>query len=150
MIRAIMAATAFAAMAVAVATPTANNYASVTNDWYNGNWSNVYELAQARFAANSNDLVAANIMVDYDILFSDHITMSNSIIRYMRISDAATLPAYTNIYNVMRPGWEIYLNEFLPSRTEADLLEQRTKSYIIHKRMSSGFVLKILWDNGAW
>ena len=47
------------------AVPTTNTYVAVTNDWYNGNWSNVYELAQARFVANSNDLVAANIMVDY-------------------------------------------------------------------------------------
>lgn len=148
--RIMIAVVAFAVIVAALATPSPNNYVAVTNDWYNGNWSNVYELAQTRFAANSNDLVAANIMVEYDIMFSDHLTMSNSIIRYMRISDAATLPAYTNVYQRVRLGWEIFLNEFLPSRTEADLLEQRTKSYIPHKDMNCDFVLKILWDNGAW
>ena len=48
----------------ATAEPTADNFAAVTNDWYNGRWTNVFELAQQRFAVNSNDLVAANIMVD--------------------------------------------------------------------------------------
>ena len=33
-------------------TPSADNFASVTNDWYQGNWTNVYELAQQRLAAN--------------------------------------------------------------------------------------------------
>ncbi len=55
------------AMAVALAfaanaTPSSNNFHSVTNDWYQGNYSNVYELAQQRLVANSNDLVAAVIM----------------------------------------------------------------------------------------
>ncbi len=59
------------------ATPTENTYAAVTNDWYNGNWTNVLELAQIRRAANSNDLVAANIIVSYDVLFSDVGAMSN-------------------------------------------------------------------------
>ena len=134
----------------AVAAPTADNFAAVTNDWYNGRWTNVFELAQQRFAVNSNDLVAANIMVDYDVLFSDPLVISNSIIRLMRISDAATLPAYTNLYHVMRPLWVDFLDEFLPAQTEATFLEQREKSFIIHKRMSSGFILKLLLDNGAW
>lgn len=136
--------------ATVCAIPTTNTYVAVTNDWYNGNWSNVYELAQARFAANSNDLVAATIMIDYDVLFSDLQSISNSIIRYMRISDTATLPAYTNLYHKMRPGWEIYLNEFLPQQNEESLVERNTKSYIIHKPMSSDFILDILWQNGIW
>ena len=135
---------------VSTAAPTADNFAAVTNDWYNGRWTNVFELAQQRFAVNSNDLVAANIMVDYDILFSDPQTISNSIIRLMRISDAATLPAYTNLYRIMRPGLIYYLGEFMPQQDEASLLEQREKSFIIHKRMSSGVILKLLLDNGAW
>jgi len=142
--------TLFFTIIVVHAEPTANNFVAVTNDWYNGRWTNVFELAQQRFAVNSNDLVAANIMVDYDVLFSDFQAMSNSIIRLMRVSDAATLPAYTNLYQKMRPGWVYYLDEFLPAQTEATLLEQREKSFIIHKRMNSGFILKLLWENGAW
>ena len=146
----IIASIVFVVTATISAVPTTNTYVAVTNDWYNGNWSNVYELAQTRFAANSNDLVAATIMIDYDVLFSDLQSISNSIIRYMRISDSATLPAYTNLYHKMRPGWEIYLNEFLPQQNEESLLERNTKSHITHKPMSSDFILDILWQNGIW
>ena len=89
-------------------------------------------------------------MVSYDILFSDFQTISNSIIRLTNIAEEVSLPAYTNVYQVLRPGWEYYLDEFLPRQTEAALQEQRTKSYIIHKNIHSGFILKTLWDNGAW
>ena len=44
---------------ISFALPSANNFHAVTNDWYNGNFTNVYELAQIRIAANSNDVVGA-------------------------------------------------------------------------------------------
>jgi len=132
------------------AEPTANNFVAVTNDWYNGRWTNVFELAQQRFAVNSNDLVAANIMVDYDVLFSDFQAMSNSIIRLMRVSDAATLPAYTNLYQKMRPGWVYYLDEFLPRQTEAELQQERNNPLRNYKGLDSRSILKLLWENGAW
>ena len=64
-----IAAIALSLSAFAWATPSSDNYAAVTNDWYQGNWTNVYELAQKRLAANTNDLVASHLMVSYDILF---------------------------------------------------------------------------------
>ena len=40
-----------AALAITTtAAPTADNFHSVTNDWWNGNFTNVYELAQQRLA----------------------------------------------------------------------------------------------------
>ena len=100
-------ATALAATAAAVfAEPSSNNFHSVTNDWYQGNYSNVYELAQQRLVANSNDLVAAVIMESYDLRFSSFAAISNSILRLMRASEAATLPAYTNMY------WQFYRDDY--------------------------------------
>ena len=96
LIAAALAATAIAAFAV----PSQNTYHAVTNDWYQGNYSNVYELAQQRLAANTNDLVAAVIMETYDLRFSSFAAISNSILRVMRASEAATLPAYTNMWSV--------------------------------------------------
>ena len=73
-----LAAIILALPAFALAVPSADNYHAVTNDWHKGNWTNVYELAQQRLAANTNDIVGAYIMKDYDIMFSDFTAMSNS------------------------------------------------------------------------
>ena len=132
------------------ATPTENTYAAVTNDWYNGNWTNVLELAQIRRAANSNDLVAANIIVSYDVLFSDVGAMSNSVTRLIDAMDQSSAPALTNLHFRLRPGWVYFRDQFLPYQTAADLQQQHEKSYITHKPIDCDFVLKAIWDNGLW
>ena len=132
------------------AAPTENTYAAVTNDWYNGNWTNVLELAQIRRAANSNDLVAANIIVSYDVLFSDVGTMSNSVTRLIDAMDQSSAPALTNLHSRLRPGWVYFRDQFLPYQTAADLQQQHEKSYITHKPIDCDFVLKAIWDNGLW
>ena len=132
------------------ATPTENTYAAVTNDWYNGNWTNVLELAQIRRAANSNDLVAANIIVSYDVLFSDVGAMSNSVTRLIDAMDQSSAPALTNLHSRLRPGWVYFRDQFLPYQTAADLQQQHEKSYITHKPIDCDFVLKAIWDNGLW
>ena len=133
-----------------VAIPSSNNFHAVTNDWYNGNYSNVYELAQLRLAVNSNDLVAANILVEYDVAFSDFIAMSNSIRRLMRVSDVATSPAYTNLYWATRPGWVVFLEEYLPAQRDDMRLSEQLKSLRIHKEMLSRPILDALATDGAW
>lgn len=142
----LMAVLAFTADAA----PTENTYAAVTNDWYNGNWTNVLELAQIRRAANSNDLVAANIIVSYDVLFSDVGAMSNSVTRLIDAMDQSSAPALTNLHFRLRPGWVYFRDQFLPYQTAADLQQQHEKSYITHKPIDCDFVLKAIWDNGLW
>ena len=132
------------------ATPTENTYAAVTNDWYNGNWTNVLELAQIRRAANSNDLVAANIIVSYDVLFSDVGAMSNSVTRLIDAMDQSSAPALTNLHSRLRPGWVYFRDQFLPHQTAADLQKQHEKSYIAQKLIDCDFVLKAICDNGLW
>ena len=136
--------------AAASATPSADNYSAVTNDWQQGAYSNVYEWAQQRLAANPDDLPAAYAMVEYDVSFSDFAAMSNSIIRLMRVSDAATHPAFTNLYSITRPGWEYYLSDFLPKQLESDRLVEQQKSLPPGRPMTSSIFLEIFWNNGLW
>ena len=145
-----IAVIAIALSASALAAPSADSYASVTNDWYQGNWTNVYELAQQRLAANTNDLVASHLMVSYDILFSDYQTMSNSIQRLVSALDSVSEPSLTNLCSSLRSGWVCYLDEFLPQQTEAVLQEQRVKSQITHKPLDCDFILKQLAEKGLW
>jgi len=143
---------ALAATAAAVfAEPSSNNFHSVTNDWYQGNYSNVYELAQQRLVANSNDLVAAVIMESYDLRFSSFAAISNSIQRLMRASEAAALPAYTNMYwRFYRDEYNWYLGEYLPQQSEARRQSEMYKAYKIHVPMSCTSTLKLLWDENLW
>ena len=145
-----IAAIALSLSAFAWATPSGDNYAAVTNDWYQGNWTNVYELAQQRLAANTNDLVASHLMVSYDILFSDYQAMSNSIQRLVCALDSVSEPSLTNLCSNLRSGWVYYLDEFLSQQTDAVLQEQRAKSQIPHKPLDCDFILEQISESGLW
>ena len=151
----IMKILATAAMALAMvlsarAVPTENTFSAVTNDWYVGKWTNVLELAQARLAANSNDLVGAHLAVSYDVLFSDIPAISNSVTRLIGAMDASSEPAMANLISQLRPGWVYFRDEFLPRQTAADVQAQHEKSSITNKTLDCDFILKQIWDNGLW
>ena len=145
----VIAAIAAAASAAASAVPTADNYHAVTNDWWNGNYTNVCELAQQRLAADTNDLVAAHIMWEYDICFSDFAAMSNSIQRLMRVADEVTLPAYTNRYQRLREGYADYLANVIPSFPPGHQ-QPSPAGYPPHWPMVSTDYLRIIWEGGLW
>lgn len=145
-----IAASALAAAALAAgANPTADNYHAVTNDWWNGNYTDVRELAQRRLAANSNDLVAAHIMWEYDICFSDFTAMSNSIMRLVRVADGVSLPAYTNRYQRLRDGYAEYMSDVIPSFPPGHQ-QPSPIGYPSHWPMVSSDYLRIIWDGGLW
>ena len=133
-----------------LAAPSADNFHSVTNDWWNGNYKNVYELAQLRYAANTNDLVAAHIMAEYDMSFSSREAISNSYMRLVRVADGVTHPALTNLYSIARSGFIRYASVYAPSWTDAELEEHHRKSLEPHQTMNCDFVLEIISENGLW
>ena len=133
-----------------LAAPSADNFHSVTNDWWNGNYTNVYELAQLRYAANTNDLVAAHIMAEYDMSFSSREAISNSAMRLVRIADGVTHPALTNIYAAVRGGMIRYASVYVPTWTDAELEEQHQRASAPHRTMNCDFVLEIISENGLW
>ena len=133
-----------------LAAPSADNFHSVTNDWWNGNYTNVYELAQLRYAANTNDLVAAHLMAEYDMSFSTREAISNSYMRLVRVADGVTHPALTNLYSIARSGFIRYASVYAPSWTDAELEEHHRKSLEPHQTMNCDFVLELISENGLW
>ena len=133
-----------------LAAPSADNFHSVTNDWWKGNYTNVYELAQLRYAANTNDLVAAHIMAEYDMSFSSREAISNSYMRLVRVAAGVTHPALTNFYSIARSGFIRYASVYAPSWTDAELEEHHRKSLEPHQTMNCDFVLEIISENGLW
>ena len=145
-----IAAIALSLSAFAHAAPSADNYASVTNDWYNGNFSNVLELSSARLAANTNDLVGAYLKLSWDICFADIPTLSNSVTRTIALSDAVTNAAFSNDFQRLRPVMVAFRDNVLPTVTEEMRLAELPKASLPHKPIPEKRWLKLLWDNGMW
>ena len=130
--------------------PSANTFAAVTNDWYTANFTNVYELAQQRMANNSNDVVAAYLIFDWDVCFSCLDSVSNSVTRVIRLSDAVTNSAFKSKYLSLRDTYISYRDELLPTVDEAVRISEQYKSYLPHKEMPSAYMLDVLNQAGLW
>ena len=145
----IMAAIAAGAIA-AHAAPTQNTYHAVTNDWRRGAYSNVLELAQSRLAANTNDIVAAYIMKDYDIMFSDFTAMSNSLQRLIRAGALVTLPAYAAKYPRLRLGYQYFLEQVIPAHDDAFRIQEQQRPITPGTPMNSEHHLLLFWESNLW
>ncbi len=134
----------------ALAMPSSNNFHAVTNDWYNGNFSNVYELAQMRLAANSNDVVGAYMMLDWDMAFSDYATISNSMMRVVANSDLITVPSFTNAYGRCRSMCISFCEDYIPRQDETMREAAQENSRKQFGFMTNQGMLRILWNEGLW
>ena len=133
-----------------LAVPSQDSYHAVTNDWYNANFTNVLELAEARLAANSNDLAGTYLRLSWDICFSDIPTLTNSITRAVTLSEAVTNEAFSNDFQQLKPVMISLRDDFLPNMTEAERLAELPKARLPHKPIPERHWLKLLWDNGLW
>ena len=136
--------------AVSHAAPSANCFSAVTNDWYRGNFSNVYELAQMRLSSNSNDVVATYIMHDWNLSFRDVGDISNGVTRIIEVSDCITNSSFAAEFRRLRPAYIEYRDVFLPTITKNQLEAERHKSYLPHQLMVSSYMLQLLDREGLW
>ena len=136
--------------AVAKGVPSPNTYHGVTNDWYNANFSNVLELAEARLAANSNDIVGVTLKLGYDVSFGDIATLSNSVARFIDVADTVCAPSFSNEYWAVRSEEIRFRDVFIPTLTPAAVEAERHKALLPHKPIPERRYLMLLWRDGLW
>ncbi len=138
------------ALAGLSASPSADSFASVTNDWYNGCYSNVMELADCRLQVNTNDLVGTYLKAEYAISFQSLDDMSNAVSRLIEVCDSPYAGAYTNVFCQSKEGWEHYLGVLIPSWTAEDVAAQHAESALPHRKMCLERSLRIISEMGLW
>ena len=132
--------------------PPVDNFALVTNLWYQGSKSNVLAIAEQRLAANSNDLAGLVLKMEYDLEFSNDSSLSNNVAVFLSAAEAATnCFVHTDYLKIkMNLNWflEFLANEYHP--TPSELVEEKAKACVLHKRMTYERYLKWLHDDGLF
>lgn len=129
---------------------TSNDFVSVTNDWYHGEYSNVCALAQYREAQNTNDLVAAYIMYEWNMILGTKESFSNSIEKVLIVSDRMTNVIFVAEYASARDGFVNMRDQVIPMASEARVEADWQKARFKGKRFTEWRILKILWDEHLW
>lgn len=75
--------------------PPSAFYSNVTNLWKQGQHTNVLALANARLASNTNDIGGLILKAAYDYAYSDKSTLSNSLVRVVRVGKRIHSPNFT-------------------------------------------------------
>lgn len=132
--------------------PPLDSFALVTNLWYQGYKTNVLAIAEQRLAANSNDLAGLVLKMEYDLEFSNDSSLSNNVAVFLSAAEAATnCFVHTDYLKIkMNLNWflEFLANEYHP--TPSELVEEKAKARVLHKRMTYERYLKWLHDDGLF
>ncbi len=131
--------------------PSLGDFATVTNLWYEGHKSNVFAIAEQRLAANSNDLVGAIMMFDYDLEFSNEGNYSNDVRRIFSSTNNLPIGTFVNNIDLVTSALNGFL-DYLSSNpmTPAAVQKEKSKALIIHKPMSNEILLQWLHDDGLF
>ena len=131
--------------------PSLGDFTTVTNLWYEGHKSNVLAIAEQRLAANSNDLVGAIMMFDYDLEFSNECNYSNDVRRILSSTNNLPIGTFVNNIDLVTSTLNGFL-DYLSSNpmTPVEIQKEKSKALIIHKPMSNEILLQWLHDDGLF
>ncbi|MEI6647903.1 MAG: hypothetical protein WCP12_17835 [bacterium] len=139
--------------AFAVETPLfaqTNFYSNVTNLWYQGQKSNVLEIAEQRLNVNSNDIAGLILKAEYSFEFYEMDRISNAFLRVIQVSDAIITTNFLNRYQgFSRERILSILSDFAEEPvTNQDIQDGKQKALINQKPLPNGSLIEALQKDG--
>jgi hypothetical protein len=128
-----------------------NFYTNVTNLWYQGYKTNVLAIANARLAANSNDIAGLILKSEYHLAFCEDAAISNAYSRVMQVGD---MIATTNFVKCWQEegGKQDYLDvlDYMAENplTPQQIQEERVKGFINEKPLADAYLIEALQKDG--
>jgi len=128
-----------------------NFYENVTNLWYQGYKSNVLAIANARLAANSNDIAGLILKAEYHLEFSEESLLSNAYLRVIQRADTITTTNFAKCWQE-EGGRQDYLDvlEDMAENplTPQQIQEDRAKGFINEKPLIDAYLIEALQKDG--
>ena len=135
-----------------IALAQTNFYTNVTNLWYQGYKTNVFNIANARLAINTNDIAGLILKAEYHLAFSEDAALSNAYLRVIQIGDTITTPHFVQCWQGERGSKQNYLhildfmaeNPMTPQQTQIE----RQKGFINEKPLPDADLIEALLKDG--
>ena len=129
-----------------------NFYTNVTNLWYQGDKSNVLEIANARLATNTNDIAGLILKAEYHLAFSEDSALSNAYLRVIQVADTITTTNFVKCWKKEFGGKYDYVNmlDFIAENpmTPQQIQTERLKGFIKEKPLPDAYLIKALQKDG--
>lgn len=128
-----------------------NFYTNITNLWYQGYKSNVLAIANARLAANSNDIAGLILKAEYHFEFLEVGSISNAYIRVIQVGDTITTTNFVKEWQAGKSREDlidlldvIAENPLTPQQVQTE----RIKGFINEKPLPNENLIKALQVDG--
>ena len=118
-----------------------NFYTNITNLWYQGNKSNVLEIANARLAQNTNDIAGLVLKAEFHFAHLDTAEISNAYSRVLAVGGAVTSTNFVLRFSIEKQYILNILEDLKDDPvTPEELLLDKPKATIIHKPLPTGLI----------
>ena len=124
-----------------------NFFTHVTTLWYEGQKSNVLEIAEQRLNVDTNDIAGLILKYEFNVAFLEMPLISNSAQRVFDVAETITSTNFTREFPKYSKNIHAGLN-FLPHYTLDEIEEDKPKALIPHKSLVATDIIKALWDDG--
>jgi hypothetical protein len=128
-----------------------NFYTNVTNLWYQGYKSNVLAIANARLAANSNDIAGLILKAEYHLAFCEDAQLSNAYLRVIQRADTITTTNFAKCWQEEggRQDYFDILEDMVENPlTPQQIQQERLKGFINEKPLPDGYLIEALQKDG--
>ena len=128
-----------------------NFYTNVTNLWYQGYKSNVLAIANARLAANSNDIAGLILKAEYHLEFCEEAAISNAYLRIIQVGDTITTTNFVKCWQEEgeRQNFFDILDHMAKNPlTPQQIQQERLKGFINKKPLGDAYLIEALQKDG--
>jgi len=128
-----------------------NFYTNVTNLWYQGCKTNVLNIANARLAANTNDIAGLILKAEYHLEFCEDAALSNAFLRIIQVGDTIATTNFVKCWQEV--GAKQNYLDILDHMSENPLTpqqiqEESLKGFITEKPLSAAYLIEALQKDG--
>lgn len=131
----------------AVGMAGAGFYANVPGMWLDGRKAEVYEMAQQRLAADTNDVAGLCLKMEYEVAFLDFANVSNTMVRFLQQGAAVTSEHFAAQFPFVQEDVS-HLLALLPEYPPERIAEDRLKGAITNKPLIWGTCIEALEEDG--
>lgn len=122
-------------------------YANVSGMWLEGRKSEVYQMAQQRLAADTNDVAGLCLKMEYEVAFLDFANVSNTMVRFLQQGAAVTSEHFAAQFPFVQEDVS-HLLALLPEYPPERIAEDRLKGAITNKPLIWGTCIEALEEDG--
>jgi hypothetical protein len=122
-------------------------HSNVTTLWFQGDKSNVLEIAEQRLNTDTNDIAGLILKYEFQLEFLETASLSNSAQRVLSVGATVVSTNFVQAFPDYIENIHAAL-DFLPHYTPTEILEDKPKALIPYKPLVATDIIKALQDDG--